>query len=317
MFETIIASFISFFQVIVMALHHLYMILFYNDIILLLGAKKEVYEYVLPEEPGVNHRANIYKMGNTSSKKVIVLLSGGFSLSFATYVQKSAKHLLEDPCIAHDCQLVVYEKLDKQSFIVSPDVANYIKHLNNQDEIIDLTLIGYSSGGVVASHVMNALKDLKCKKKIITYDTPYQVMDNTRTFESNVFVRFDYIFYATVRNVYLNHYNYEDIKHHLNSGGWFGGSRDLINMCYAVHNYAEEKYRAITGFNFDQGQDTQIFELYCEYDPVVDREMTDNYIKQHSKEHRVIKINKKTIGHCSDMWSPYYNIDDILNCLNA
>ncbi len=287
------------------------MILFYYNTIDALGAKKEVYSYTLSEE---EHRANIYKMGNPVSKKVIVLLSGSFTLSFDTYIQKSAKHFLQ---FARDHQLIVYEKQDKQSFIVSPDVANYIMYLNEQVGINELTLIGYSSGGVIASHVMSALGDLKCKKKIITYDAPYQVMDNVLTFENNAFFRLDYLFYATVYNVYLNHYNYKDIKQHINSSKWTSGSRDLLNMCYAVHNYTEEKYREITGFNFDQDEETKIFEIYCEYDPVVDREMSDNYIRRHSKEHRVIKINKKTVGHCSDMWSPYYNIDDILNCLNA
>ena len=315
-FETIFVSFVSFFQVIVLALQHLYMLLFYNDIIDALGAKKEVYSYTLPEEPEVNHRANIYKMGNSASKNVIVLLSGSFTLSFDTYIQKSAKHLLQDPYIAHDHLLIVYEKRDKQSFIVSPDVANYITYLNEEIEISELTLIGYSCGGVIASHVMSALKELKCKKKIITYDAPYQVMDNALTFETHTFFRLDYFFYATVYNVYLNHYNYNDIKQHLNSGRWCGGSRDILNMCYAVHNYSEEKYRALMGFNFDQDERTKIFEIYCEYDPVVDRGISDNYIKQHSKEDRVIKISKKIIGHCSDMWSPHYNIDDILNCLS-
>ena len=310
------ATIISFFHVIVLALQHLYMLLFYYDTIDALSAKKEVYTYTLSEEPEIEHRANIYKMGNPASKKKIVLLSGSFSLSFDTYVQKSAKHLLRDPYIACDHQLIVYEKRDKLSFIVAPDVANYITYLNSQDEISELTLIGYSTGGVVVSHVMSALGELKCKKKIITYDAPYQAIDNVHAFENYSFFRLDYFFCATAYNVYSNHYNYNDIKQHLNSGGWCGNSRDLLNMCYAVHNYTEEKYRALTGFNFDQDKDTKIFEIYCEYDPVVDREISDNYIKQHSKEDRVIKINKKKIGHCSDMWSPYYDIDDILNCLS-
>jgi len=225
--------------------------------------------------------------------------------------------LLQDPHIVYDHQLIVYEKLDKQSFIVSPDVTNYILHLNKQVEISDLILIGYSSGGVIASHVMSALGELKCKKKIITYDTPYQVLDNVLAFENYMFFRLDYLFYRTVYNVYLNHYNYNDIKQHLNPGRWCSGSKDLLKLCYAVHNnYTEEKYRALTGFNFNQDKETKIFEIYCEYDPVVDREISDNYIKQHSKEHRVIKISKKTIGHCSDVWSPYYDIDDILYCLS-
>lgn len=306
-----------FFQVIVLALQHLYMMLFYYNSIDALGAKKEVYSYTLQEEPEIMHRANIYKMGNPASKKVIIMISGSFTLSFDTYMQKSAKHLLQDPYIAYDHQLIVYEKRDKQSFIVFTDVANYVLHLNKQVEISELTLIGYSSGGVIASHIMSALGELKCKKKIITYDTPYQVMDNVLAFENYMFFRLDYLFYRTVYNVYLNHYNYNEIKQHLNPGRWCSGSKELIKMCCAVHNnYTEEQYRALTGFNFDQDKDIKIFEIYCEYDPLVDRELSDNYIKQHSKEHRVIKISKKTIGHCGDMWSPYYNIDDILYCLS-
>ena len=69
--------------------------------------------------------------------------------------------------IRNNYQLIIFEKKDKQSFICAPDAQSYIRTLNNEKKLDELTLFGFSSGGVIASHILSGLKDLKCKKKII------------------------------------------------------------------------------------------------------------------------------------------------------
>jgi hypothetical protein len=188
------------------------------------------------------------------------------------------------------------------------DVSIYLLHLNDQIKIEELTMLGFSSGGVIASHTFALLKSLRCKKQIITYDTPYQVMENVLSFENNNFYRLDYYLYSIVYKTYKNHYNYDKIKEFVKYDKLTNGASDFVKMIKQIHNFSDEEMYFRTGFNFDQEKDTKIVNMYSKYDAIINRDISMKYTEGNKKGFNVIHDTIAAIGHCSDMWSPNIRI---------
>lgn len=299
-----------FYCLIVIILHNIYLYIWHSDINIIPNCKKETYKYILDKET-FTHQSVTYRMGNLQSNKVIVFLSGSFRFTFDIYLQKLVTDLLVVDYIRDNYQLIVFEKEDKQSFICVPDVGSYIRTLENIEE---LTLFGFSSGGTIASHILAELKELKCKKKIITYDTPYHVSENVLSYKkTNWLFRPDIYFYYIIMQSYSNHYNYDEIKQFLKHDNWTDGATEFLQMIYKIHDLTDDEFYKLSGFNFNQDTETKIISIYCENDPIVNREISDTYIKKYSNGRKIIKDCKKgIIGHCSDVWSPVFDINSII-----
>ena len=265
---------------------------------------KTNYKYKLKNDDDVVHSATVYRT-NRNVKKLVFFLSGAYSLEYHSYINKAMVDLdVEYTSLMSNYELICYEKTDKTSFDIYDDIHNYILHLNSKlGNIEELILIGFSAGGVVASHVMQRCKDLNCKKKIITYDTPWQVHENVDFFKNNLIYRFDIIFFWKVYNVYFNHFNYDEIKHNLLNKKWNSGSDEITQLIKGVHNCSFESFYNMTGFNFDQTSDTEVYNIYSKYDPFIIREISDRFITSNQDKIKfgVNNIEKNTIGHCSDM----------------
>lgn len=248
--------------------------------------------------------ATIYRT-NKKAKRVIIFLSGGYQLGLDFYISKLMYDLdTEYESFMSKYELICYEKTDKTSFIIYDDIHNYILELDKEiNKIEELILFGFSAGGVVASHIMSRCKDLSCKKKIITYDTPWQVHDNVDYFKNNMIYRFDILFFWKVFDVYSNHYNYEEIKQHLTNKKWNNGSDELTEIIKKVHNCSHEEFYAMTGFNFDQTNDTEVYNIYSKNDPFVIRELSHKFIEKNKEKIKFKNnnIEKNVSGHCSDM----------------
>ena len=306
-----------FYWLLVIILHNIYLYIWYCDIKVIPTCKKEQYKYILDKETFA-HEANIYRMGNFQSNKVIIFLSGSFHFSFDIYLQKLLKDLLVVEEIRNNYQLILFEKKDKQSFICAPDVQSYIRTLNNEKKLDELTLFGFSSGGVIASHILCGLKDLKCKKKIITYDTPYQVMENVLSYKkTNWLFRPDIYFYYVIIQIYAKHFNYDEIKQFLKHENWTDGATEFLEMIFKIHILTEDQFYQLSGFNFDQDANTKIISIYCKNDPIVNREISDTYIKKYSNSCKIVSDCKKCIGHCSDIWSPLFDVGSIVKHIQS
>jgi predicted alpha/beta-fold hydrolase len=264
---------------------------------------KSVYKYTL-ENTKEEQSATIYRT-NRNAKKVIIFFSGAFLLEYHFYIKKLMYDLdYEFESIMSNYEFICYEKTDKTSFDIYDDVYNYISHLEKElGKIEELILFGFSAGGVVASHVMEKCKNMTCKKKIITYDTPWQVHHNVDSFKNNWVYRFDILFFWKVFNVYANHYNYEDIKHHLKDKKWNSGSDEINQLIKDVHNCSHENFLKMTEFNFDQTKDTKVFNIYSRKDIFAIHEISDKFVEKNRDKISFFNknIEKNTIGHCSDM----------------
>jgi hypothetical protein len=281
---------------------------------------KSGYTYTLQDK--IEQSATIYRT-NRNVKKVILFCSGAYSIEYHFYISKLMYDLdVEYESLMTNYELICYEKTDKTSFDIYDDVHNYILHLDkelllkNGGKIEELILIGFSAGGVVASHVMSRCKSMTCKKKIITYDTPWQVHENVDSFKNNMIYRFDILFFSKVHDVYSNHYNYNLIKHHLTNKKWNYGSDEITKLIKDVHNCSHEEFYRMTGFNFDQTEDTKVYNIYSRKDIFAIREISDNFVDKNKDKIKFYNknIEKNTIGHCSDMaFSKDYLMDIMIS----
>lgn len=278
---------------------------------------KTTYNYKLKDED-INHSATIYHT-NKNAKRVILFLSGAYQLGFDFYITKIMNDLdIEYDSLMSNYEFICYEKKNKASFVIYDDVYNYISYLDKKiNKIEELILFGFSAGGVVASHVMTRCKDMTCKKKIIMYDTPWQVHDNVDHFKNNIVYRFDIMFFWKVIDVYSKHYNYNEIKHHITNKKWNSGSDELTQLIKNVHNCSHEEFYTMTGFNFEQTPDTEVYTIYSKNDPFVIREKSDLFVAKNKGKinfkHK--KIEKNTWGHCSDMAFSCGYLKNVINSI--
>lgn len=144
---------------------------------------------------------------------------------------------------------------------------------------------------------------MDCVKKIITYDTPWQVRKNVEAFSNNAVYRPDVLFYAKVKRTYETHYNALQIRHHLVCDKPVKGACELVAMIKNIHGYDDDEMDATTGFNLDQDAGLVVVNLYCKYDPFVDRNVHNLYYDQikHQIGFTTRFVEKPIVGHCSDM----------------
>ena len=252
-------------------------------------------------------KLTFYTNENNISKKHIYVFDGGFNMSFTEYQKKLIEDFVKlDKDFLNKYKIFIFHKEDACSLIIYDMLSNFI--ISNSKECKNIIFIGFSGGGVVSSHVMTKLKDIKCSKKIITYDSPYNVVENVSLFRNYYLLRLDTIMYKIVENVYKNHYNYNKIKDIINRfkikkpTSFFKYYNDFIELVMNVHNYNDEELLYRSTFNFKQDKNTKIVNIYSTNDPVLFYKESINFIlkKCDKKDINIEFIEKKSIGHCSD-----------------
>lgn len=247
-------------------------------------------------------------------KRVILFLSGGYCLEYHFYIRKTMRDLEKTyPSIMANYELICYEQPRKSTFTTIDDVCGYIRDLNaDVGGIEELVLFGFSAGGVVASHIVSRLTDLSsCKKKIITYDTPYQVHMNADSFKHNWLYRVDFALFRKVYDVYLKYAE----PHNLTDVWWNSGSPRMTKMVMDVEGWTFDEMYERTGFNFDLGADVSVYNIYSVNDPIVRWDLTRAYIGANDVRCSMKNVEKDTVGHCSDMAFSTNYLADIIECL--
>ena len=283
-------------------LHYLYLYIFYSHLRL----------------PKYNYKniSNIYTINQ--SKKVIIFLSGSFYLNNSIYINKTIHDLNNEYAnIMNNYKIIIFEKVDKASIIVYEDLVNYIIDLHNEINIEELILIGFSFGGIVASHTMNKLNNYKFTKKVIIYDTPWNMINNMKKIQTNKFYRFDYISFHYIYSTYCNHYNYNEIEHILKSYNRFSNGDAAIELIKKVHKMTDDEVNYYTSININLNSDVSVVNIYCTSDPIVDYQLNFDYINSNKKnfKFRLINIEKDRIGHCTDMCYDTKYLSDLINAI--
>jgi pimeloyl-ACP methyl ester carboxylesterase len=261
------------------------------------------FEYELE---GDTKQATAYQSPN-QSKHLLVFLSGAYNLGFHAYIQKVMWDIETTcPLIAQKYTMVCFEKYDQSSIIIYDDVAAWIDKFDTElGGIEELVLMGFSSGGVIASHVMQRLKHRNYRKKIITYDTPWQVQENVESFAQNALYRPDWIFYQMVHHTYSTHFDRDRLHDclHVHDHRWCKGAHELVDIIKRAHRYTDAEMYTATGWNFDQTPDTAVFNIHTTHDPFVDRDVHDRFVQanQDKINFEVVTLRKPIWGHTCDM----------------
>lgn len=147
------------------------------------------------------------------NNNAIVFLSGLVRLENINYIQKT----VDDLCIESSHDVFVYEDKQQLNFLCIDNIVSWIQQ-EIQPKYDTLTIIGFSNGGVIASHVMYNLENITGKsdfmlKTLITVDSMNDMFDFLETYENNKIYRQDIMgcYMATFTNSFTHTHLYNRI----------------------------------------------------------------------------------------------------------
>jgi len=272
----------------------------------------------LIKTPVENTYAYVWKSAPSSNNKhVILFLSGLYSLNYHGYMCKTVEDLLTIRSIADKYQFIVYENPRKSSLEMQSELAEYIHTLHRDSGgLEELILFGFSAGGILASHVMHELTALSFAKKIITYDTPLNMIDVMRMLNREMIAKFGlrYFHYEMVL-LYRQHSNYEQIKSHIVSR--YSDLDTSLAMVEKIHGLSREQLNHYCHFQPEQSESVEIINIYCKYDPIVCNENQVRFLREKYPDMKVNVYNmeKPMLGHCSDMVYGRAYLNDIIHAI--
>jgi len=253
-----------------------------------------------------------------NARHMILFLSGLMDCEFTQYIKKTIHDLIQqDPLFLEKNTVLVYENPHESSIEVAEKIAQsliaYHNHNHNKNQHIQrITIVGFSSGGVLASHVMQYLHHpaipVTCVKHIITYDTPLSVPHVMRHFHKNWIFRLDILYYYfIVLYMYRHHWRHAAIKQVIDKYAldpWFQkfylyrGVEHCIAMMSEIHGITSAaEFERMTSFAYDQSPNTQITHIYSERDPVLDLSFNDRYRQEHLTSPRLEEERQSVTSH--------------------
>lgn len=273
--------------------------------------------------------SNVDLVNTIPKKKMVLFLSGLLTCAYELYIQKTIHDILEKcPTADQEYAFAVYENRSRTSLEVASHIIAFIENYNAQvDSIDELNIVGFSAGGVLASHVMANIKGLLpgCKRRIITYDTPMSIIHIMRRFSDNRVYRFDYLYYYFIMlTTYRNHVDnrrIRDIVRGSDSVPVYRGIDVTLDQLKRIHGFSNEELEAKTQFTYAQPGGTEIYHLYCKDDVVIDNVYNIKFRIDHVKQlvdgnkPDITVIEKPGFDHCTDMWRNSNYIQDILRIL--
>ena len=234
-------------------------------------------------------KMTIYKH-DQKSDKVVIFLSGGAELKFTSYIQK-----LIDDLSLKNCDLLVFEKLSAFNLTYIQNIATILQTMGYSE----ITIIGFSMGGVIGSHVMSGLNHLDINKTLICVDTPFHIYSTIPlAFEQkNCIWRPDiYALYKSTIELVQPEYHLYDV---------FKITTLEQYKQYISEHFGVTNYEYLSSMNPDI-KNTTIISFYNEEDPVVIRHFNipivhhylDNLDK--SSSFKEVRIKHDGPGHCTE-----------------
>ena len=234
---------------------------------------KYILMYILYNKKILN---NVIHLSNTSRiyrknpklKKIILFLSGALQISYTCYINKIISDIIDENLFT-EYDLCVYEDVNKTSLDLYEDITNCINNIKPKEIVI----IGFSSGGVVGSHILSMT--LKCKKKLITIDTPYHIIKNINSYYYRLY-RLDIIFYLMA----IYSFNKKDRIKYFSDANIFNGTRELCTKVKKRNNYGDKKLDYLSSFNINNDDDIEVISYISKNDPFVCLETHKKYFNK-------------------------------------
>ena len=114
----------------------------------------------------------VYSLRSSQTNKSVLLVSGADRLEFHGYMRK----FVDD--MNFDCNVYCCENLNAYNMLCIDEMAAFVKSLGK----VQLTIIGFSLGGVIGSHIGSRLNQ---RTKLITVDTPYNITSSCLDYYDN------------------------------------------------------------------------------------------------------------------------------------
>ena len=248
--------------------------------------------------------SNIYHLNNKSNK-IIIFISGSYVCGFHSYIKKTLKDLYD--CylsIISEYDIYVFENTTKANFMLYSDIVKFVNEINSNSKIDELIFFGYSYGATTCSNALANLKNLNCKKKLITYDaphSPYKIFKHIK--ESNILA--DYYFNKLISDQY---------PEYINPAKTIDDLVDIISKDYNITNI---KCLKLNTMNYDLDENDILINIYSKYDIITSHEnnIRNSFKKYESKiKFKYYNIEKDNTSHCTDH---VYNTSYLDNIINA
>jgi predicted esterase len=296
----------------------------YNTIYSLIFYKKktvlQILDYSIDNESKYIENKDIYenttptiyytRLPEVYDTKILVYLSGSVEFKFTSYIDKTIVNMEK-----YNIPSFIYENEKKLMFVCVEDITNFIKFLYKKYIDKEIIIIGFSAGGILASHVIYNLKDLKDFrniKKFITYDTPLSLDKCLKTFINSYF-RFDILIAYYLEKIYKklfknisNKFNYSFIDGH--------------NYIYDTSKIVLSPYTTffnIMNMNFNLPYYIKMYNICSIKDPISDYYTNMKIINKNKNliDFQMFILDNKEISHCTDMFFND-NSELIIKCIN-
>jgi hypothetical protein len=244
-----------------------------------------------------NNTQTIYytRLPEHYDKKILVYLSGVIEFKYTPYIDQTLKHMEK-----YNIPSFIYENQNKLMFLCVDDISNFIIFLSNKYVDKEIILLGFSAGGIIASHVIEKLGNIKNIKRFITYDSPYSLDKVIKTFYNSYIIRFDVFISYYLNKVYLK--LFKNLIHKFNYS-----FLDGYNFIYESSKYVlptHRYYYKIMNMNFNLPYYIKMYSINSVKDPIADYTINMKIINKnfHLIDFEIYNIDNKNISHCSDMF---------------
>jgi hypothetical protein len=248
------------------------------------------------------------------NKHALVLLSGGAQLENTPFIKKT----IDDLDISDSHDIFVYENKRQLNVLCIDNIVKWIQ-MELQPIYDTLTLIGFSNGGLIASHTMYHLENSVDKsdfqnKTIISVDSMNNMYPFLHSYEQNKTYRQDIMgCYMTAFVKSLDHFHLLDRFDPLDivKNTNFETAVQYFERMYDTNR---EDFQRITTFDY-RIRNCKIVNIFSHYDPIIQR----YYNEQHYEDlirnvelegkipdirSRITNIEFDMITHCSQMFDP-------------
>jgi hypothetical protein len=244
-------------------------------------------------------------------KKILVYLSGVMEFKYTQYIDKTLQHMEK-----YNIPSFIYENTNTLMFLCVDDIYNFIIFLTNKYADKEIVILGFSSGGIIASHVIEKLQNIKNIKRFITYDTPYSLDKVVRSFV-NSFFRFDIIMAYYLNSIYVK--LFKNITHKFNYS-FIDGYNFIYDSSISIlpNNILSKNkyYYKIMNMNFNLPYYIKMYNINSIKDPIADYTTNMKIMNKNSNliDFQIYTVDNKNVSHCSDMfYSDNSNL--IMKCL--
>ena len=237
-------------------------------------------------------------------KKALVLLSGGSQLANTSFIRKT----VDDLCIENKYDVFVYENKTQLNFLCIENIVDWLQ-TEIRPKYDDLVIIGFSNGGVIASHVMHHLESKQdfITKKLITIDSMNHMFTFLKTYEKNKIYRQDIM--GCYMSAYCNSFSHFHLYNRLDIFDVFKNTniKKATQYFTKMYNVDRNDLKRVTTMNYDL-RNCKIVNIYSHFDPIIQRYYNKQAYEQLTKKispeakSNITNISFPMITHCSQMF---------------